>query len=60
MDYFEFEKMICETMGIELPEFVIETEEGTVFQAVIPARSDIPDNLQMTVAQALQALKRAR
>lgn len=60
VDYFEFEKMICETMGIELPEFVIETEEGTVFQAVIPARSDIPDNLQMTVAQALQALKRAR
>lgn len=60
VDYFEFEKMVCDTMDIEPPEFVIETEESAAFQAVIPARNDIPNNLQMTVAQVLQALKEKR
>lgn len=31
--------------------------ENAVFQAVIPTRQEIPESLQMTVAQVLQALK---
>ena len=60
MDYYEFEKMVCDTLGIELPEFVIEMEDRPAFQAVIPARKEIPEMFQMTVAQVLQMMKRNR
>lgn len=60
VDYYEFEKMVCDTLGIELPEFVIETENGPAFQAVIPARREIPETFQMMVAQVLQTMKRNR
>lgn len=57
VDYFDFEKMVCKALNIRQPEFEIKTMEDTAFQAVLPTRQDIPENLQMTVAQVLQALK---
>lgn len=57
VDYFDFEKKICETLGIKPPNFVAEAVETKAFQAVIPGRKEIPNNLQMTVAQVLAALK---
>ncbi|MGN1002971.1 MAG: sugar nucleotide-binding protein [Oscillospiraceae bacterium] len=57
VDYFEFEKMVCQARHMPLPAFETETVEGTVFQAVLPARREIPPELQLTVAQVLQALK---
>ncbi len=56
VDYFDFEKMICETLGIKPPNFVAESVETKAFQAVIPGRKEIPNNLQMTVVQVLAAL----
>lgn len=57
VDYFTFEKMVCNALHIQMPEFEIETIEGVAFQAIIPTRQDIPKKLQMTVEQVLQALK---
>lgn len=56
VDYFKYEKTLCKALGIPMPEFEIETMENAVFQAVIPTRQEIPESLQMTVAQVLQAL----
>lgn len=55
-DYFEFEKMVCEVCHIALPEFEIEEVPVQAYQAVIPTREEIPTELQMTVAQVLEAL----
>lgn len=60
VDYFDFEKMVCNTLGIPLPRFEVETVEGPVYQAVLPARAGIPEALQQTVAQTLRALKENR
>ncbi len=60
VDYFEFEKQVCKVLGLRLPQFEISVSEEPSFQAVIPARSDIPERLQMTVAQVLQALHRPK
>lgn len=57
VDYFAFEKMVCETLRITPPRFAVETAETQAFQAVIPKRREIPDTLQMTVSQVLGALK---
>lgn len=56
-DYFDFEKSVCEALEIKPPKFVIETEKAVLYQAVLPARMEIPDNLQMTVKQVLYALR---
>lgn len=55
VDYFEFEKTVCDTLGIEPPKFDVK-KVGPAYQAVIPARKEIPDELQMTVEQVLEAL----
>lgn len=60
VDYIEFEKMVCTALNIQMPEFEIEIIEGAAFQAAIPARKDIPEKFQITVAQVLQALKKNR
>lgn len=52
-----FEKMICEALKIELPQFVAETEGEEVFFAIFPSRKEIPDDLQMTVSDVLSTLK---
>lgn len=57
VNYFAFEKMVCSTLDIHPSKFEMEPAEGTSYQAVIPSRSDIPECLQLTVAQVLQALK---
>jgi hypothetical protein len=41
-----------------LPEFDIEIVNDGACQAVIPARQEIPDQLQLTVSEVLQALKK--
>lgn len=55
-DYFDFEKWVCKSLGIKLPNFAVEREEAAVIQAVVTARRDIPDSLQMTVEQVLSKL----
>lgn len=57
VNYFSFEKMVCETLKINLPQFVTETAAEKVFFAILPSRKEIPDNLQMTVSDVLAALK---
>ena len=57
MDYYEFQKMVCSLLEIKLPNFVLQDIPEKVFQAVIPARAEIPAALQLTVLQVLQALK---
>lgn len=57
VDYYEFQKMVCSLLEIRLPAFVLEDIPEKVFQAVIPARTEIPASLQLTVSQVLQALK---
>lgn len=56
VDYFDFEKKVCEALKIKTPKFVTEISEKTVFFAVLPSRKEIPDCLQMTVADVLTAL----
>lgn len=60
VDYFTFEKMICETLDIKPPKYEVKETSPAVFQAVIPARKDIPDDLQMTIEQVLKALKQQK
>lgn len=60
VEYPAFEKMVCEVLGVPPPEFVGEAAGRTAFQAVLPTRREIPDALQLTVAQAAAALGRRR
>jgi dTDP-4-dehydrorhamnose reductase len=57
VDYYEFEKMVCKTLNIPLPEFDVEIINWAACQAVIPRRQEIPEQLQTTVSYVLQALK---
>ena len=57
VDYFEFEKKVCEALHITPPEFEIAEAEPQAYQAVLPAREEIPDELQLTVVQVLEALR---
>lgn len=56
VDYYEFQKMVCGLLKIQYPEFVLEDIPKKVYQAVIPARTEIPDRLQLTFAQVLDTL----
>lgn len=56
VDYFALEKMVCETLRIAPPEFEIEPVTPQAYQAVLPARPEIPDAMQMTAAQVLAEL----
>lgn len=56
-DYFEFEKTVCKTLGIQLPEFELISENEISYQAVLSGRNDIPENLKMTLHEALRLLK---
>lgn len=56
-DYFAFEKMACDALGIPEPVFEIEETGMEAYQAVLPGRREIPDALQMTVAQVLEGLR---
>ena len=60
VDYFAFEKLVCGTLGIVPPEFEVEEVSPQAYQAVLPARKEIPDEVQMTVEQVLEALERWR
>lgn len=60
VDYFTFEKMVCETLDIKPPKFEVKETRPAVFQAAIPARKDIPDDLHMTVEQVLATLRQQK
>ena len=47
MDYYEFQKMVCDQLEIPYPVFELEHSPDKVYQAVIPARAEIPDALQL-------------
>ena len=57
VNYFSFERMVCEALKIELPQFVAETEGEALSFAILPARREIPNDLQMTVSDVVSALK---
>ena len=57
VDHFAFEKMACRALGIVPPEFEIEEVTPQAYQAVIPSRKEIPAEMQLTVAQVLEALR---
>ena len=57
VNFFYFEKMVCEALKIELPQFVTETAGEAVFFAILPSRREIPNELQMTVSDVVSALK---
>ena len=42
VDHFAFEEMVCRALGIAPPEFEVEKVMPQAFQAVIPARKEIP------------------
>lgn len=55
-DYYDFEKAVCGAVGIKPPNFAVTKAEAQAYQAVIPDRKEIPDELQMTVSQVLKKL----
>lgn len=57
IDYYTFEQMVCEMLQIVPPEFAVEEAGTQAYQAVLPAREEIPSALQMTVHQVLAALR---
>lgn len=57
VNYFSFEKMVCEALKIDPPQFVVQTAEEEVSFAILPARKEIPADLQMTVSDVLSTLK---
>ena len=57
VEYFSFEKMVCESLKIKLPQFVAETAAEKVFFAILSSRRDIPNELQMTVSDVLSEMK---
>ncbi len=57
VDYYAFQKMVCAQLQIKLPQFAPVEIPEKAYQAVLPARTEIPDALQMTVSQVLEALK---
>ena len=58
VDHDAFERKVCESLRIEPPPFEIEEVTPQAYQAVLPARKEIPAGLQLTAAQVLEALKR--
>ena len=53
VNYFSFEKMVCEALKIAPPQFVAETEGDEVSFAILPTRKEIPNDLQVTVSDVL-------
>lgn len=58
VDYYEFETLVCARLGIKPPQFEVEEAGVEAYQAVLPARREIPGELQMTAAQVLEELGR--
>lgn len=57
VNYFSFEQMVCSALKIKPPRFITGGKGGEVSFAILPARKEIPNSLQMTVSDVLSALK---
>lgn len=57
-EYSEFIKQLTQAIDIPKPELEIEYMEEKSYQAVIPAREEIPDEMQMKIENAIMYLKR--
>lgn len=56
VNYASFEEMVCKALKIRPPQFAAEAETGKKFLAILPARREIPNDLQMTVSDVQAAL----
>lgn len=56
VNYYSFEQMVCKALKIEPPHFIAETESREMFFAILPARKEVPNHLQMTVSNVLSEL----
>lgn len=56
VNYYEFQKLVCDRLNIEYPEFEIEKIAQPAFQAVIPGRKEIPESMQLSIAEVLELL----
>lgn len=57
VNYFSFEKMVCEALEIRPPKFAAEAAAEEMSFIILPTRKEIPNDLQMTVSDVLSALK---
>lgn len=55
MGYADFYREIIKRKKLPAPEIVIEPLEQAEYQAVLPTRTDIPEELQMTVKDVLNS-----
>lgn len=56
VNYFSFEKMVCEALKIDLPQFIAEAGGDEASFAILPTRKEIPNDLQMTVSDVLSSI----
>lgn len=55
--YMQFQTDLISALGLKEPVFQEEVSCGKCFQAVLPGRTEIPEKLQMSVADILEYLK---
>ena len=56
VDYYEFQKTVCQELGIKGPEFQVETEEETGYQVMFSQRDDVPEYLCHKVQDVLEEI----
>ena len=56
VNYASFEEMVCKALKIRPPQFAAEAGDEKMIFAILPARKEIPDDLQITVSDVLAAL----
>lgn len=55
MKYWDFYKEVMRRLHLAAPEIAMEHLDKTYYQAVLPTRTDLPEELQMTVENVLAA-----
>lgn len=55
-DYYEFQRKLVHALGLDLPQYQVETEPQELFQAVVPGRAEIPEELQLSVEDVIRAM----
>lgn len=57
MKYWDFYQEIMNRLHLPAPDIAMEHLDKTYYQAVLPTRADIPENLQMCVEDVIAACK---